>query len=184
MNEPPSKKASPRKRAGDGPDAPEVSFEELPAGRETLAAISFDRPTRLRANTHHYGDRISNAPGAISPKTARALDTHPDVSVSLEPLGRRTQLDIEEALDDGPSIEVDGLPTRLPELDALSIERLVTFVVDDPDRALDNPRNSEVLLRSRLLPALGATEHADLSRFELSRTEGTTVVVRLWFRVS
>lgn len=161
-----------------------MSFEELPAGRETLAAISFDRPTRLRANTHHYGDRISNAPGAISPKTARALDTHPEVSVSVEPLGRRTQLDIEAALDDGPLIEVDGLPTRLPEVDALPVERLVTFLVEDREHILDNPRTSEVLLRSRLLPALREADPAELTRYELSRANGDAVLFRLWFRVS
>jgi hypothetical protein len=48
----------------------------MPAGPVTLAAIARDgarKPYRPVQHTIDYGDRISNAPGAVSPRTRAAL---------------------------------------------------------------------------------------------------------------
>jgi hypothetical protein len=48
----------------------------MPAGPVTLAAIAHEgarKPYRPVQHTIDYGDRISNAPGAISPRTRAAL---------------------------------------------------------------------------------------------------------------
>jgi len=59
-------------------DAPEVSVVEGPAGRETLALIAdLAGPMRGSQPTLDYGDRISNAPGSITPSRARAAAKGP-----------------------------------------------------------------------------------------------------------
>jgi hypothetical protein len=57
--------------AASDDDGPEVSVVEGPVGRETLALIAeMARPIRAQQSTLNYGDRISNAPGAMTPSRA------------------------------------------------------------------------------------------------------------------
>jgi hypothetical protein len=62
----------------------------MPAGPVTLAAIARDgarKPYRPVQHTIDYGDRISNAPGAVSPRTRAALGDpahHVAAAVSVE----------------------------------------------------------------------------------------------------
>jgi hypothetical protein len=76
-----------------GPEGPILEFAEMPAGPVTLAAIAREggrKPYRPIQHTIEYGDRISNAPGATSPRTravlkeadkARVIDSAQSVTV-------------------------------------------------------------------------------------------------------
>lgn len=157
-----------------------IQFSEHPAGRDTMAAIAeggFDVMRPLQT-TNPYGDRISNAPGALSPRVARALDDRPAISVEVTPAGRETYAVIARAVaDEAPAIEVDGRSLDDFALDAilaLEVEQVLTFLVRAPLALLDSPRAKERLVRERL---------AHLTPFggrALSETAVAGVEVRPW----
>ncbi len=184
-----------QKKAPRKPDGPAVSFQEVPAGRETLAAISRDgvalraSGVRTRTATKHYGDRISNAPGAVSPKIARAMDTSPEVTVTLASAGRETYaLIAEDHRREVPDIEVTASADDGADddelLDTLEIERLHTFTVVAELEHLNSDRQKYRLVERRLLRQMAGATLDDVTRVEV--LEGDVrghVSVRVWTRV-
>lgn len=121
-----------------------------------MAAIAeggFDVMRPLQT-TNPYGDRISNAPGALSPRLARALDDRPAISVEVMPAGRETYAAISRAVaDEAPVIEVDGRSLddyALEAILALEVEQVLTFLVRAPLALLASPEAKQRLVRERL----------------------------------
>lgn len=174
-------------------DPPLVSFREEPAGRETLSAIFGEKrvdPASVRS-TRHYGDRISNAPGAISPQSSKALDTQPDISVTFSPVGRATYAELHRELDQlGPEIELreppapKSRPQRELQLEALEISSLFTFIVKAKVEDLLSPMVQSDLVKTRLLSVLPIRNTHDIQRIEVTPWhESGTVLVRVFCRV-
>ncbi len=179
---------------------PLVCFKEDFAGRETLAAIAESRVEafhplahRAPASTQLYGDRISNAPGAVSPKTQRALDDAPDVSVSFLPAGRETSAAIDLELGgDLPQIEVheeleeivdfEEAPSRaLTSVRALVIEQQHVFIVRTLSERLEDPDLKAHLLKQRLLPHLpGKPSLDEVCRVVVEPHGEGASLVRIW----
>lgn len=160
--------AAPAARA----EGPMIQFSEHPAGRDTMAAIAeagFDVMRPLQT-TNPYGDRISNAPGALSPRVARALDDRPAISVEVTPAGRETYAAITRAvLAEAPAIEVDGRSLddfALDSILALEVEQVLTFLVRAPLALLDSPRAKERLVRERLAQFISGSPSTDRSAHE------------------
>lgn len=169
---------------------PEVSFSERPAGRDTLGAIAEERNfPRAPERTRIYGDRISNAPGALSPKTARALDERPDIVVSVQPAGRETFAIIERELrDEPPDIEVgidaDSKEPLHVNLSALSVDQLRTFIVRAPLSALESPSQRRRLVEQRLMPYLPVGSSAEVTSVDVRPwQEPGTLLIRVWCRI-
>jgi hypothetical protein len=178
---------------GKKPVAPPiVSFKEEIAGRETLEAIAEARievfyplAHRLPASTQFYG--------AISPKSARALDDAPEVSVSFLPAGRATQAAIEVALgQDGPTIEVHeaSLDEFSPELSeettwisGLPIEEQHTFIVRTQYVRLREATAQKLLLKNRLLPSLPGKKMSDVTKVLVEAHGEDACLVRFWTKV-
>lgn len=170
-----------------------MSFKEEAAGRDTLSAISDDYKRaalhlggRQRTTTKHYGDRISNAPGAVSPKTARAMDTSPEVTISLQPAGRETYAVIaEEHRREMPDIEIvaddsaDGLSDE-EWLASLDIEQVHSFVVSAPIEEFEGPAVRFQLVEKRLLAKIPGATMDSVSRIEFTREDDDKVAVRVW----
>lgn len=174
---------------------PAVSFKEVPAGRETLAAIAEDHlqlrtpAARNRSVTKHYGDRISNAPGALSPKVARALDTSPEVSVTLSTAGRDTYAFLhDEHRRELPDIEVategDGDFDEDEFLDTLEVERLHSFAISAEFDQLRSAAQRARLVERRLLRQIPGASIEDVTRIEVEEgTDQECLVVRVYTRV-
>lgn len=174
---------------------PAVSFKEVPAGRETLAAIAEDRlqlrtpGARNRSVTKHYGDRISNAPGALSPKAARALDTSPEVSVTLTAAGRDTYTLIhDEHRRELPDIEVategDDEFDEDEFLDTLEVERLHSFAIFAEFDQLRSSAQRARLVERRLIHQIPGATLEDVTRIEVDEgTDEQCLVVRVYTRV-
>jgi hypothetical protein len=195
---------------------PKVTFREETAGRETLAAIAEDRSRVLHPLTHrgpaatkHYGDRISNAPGAVSPKTARALDTSPEISTLVHHAGQATLAAIDMAAE-GPEISVsDYRPsqetyaliaqdegslapeviihedyvldeTEGPNLHALRVERIFTFVVGANVAYFRTDRQRQRLLDGRLLREMPGVCLADVTRIDVQSRGPDSMVVEVY----
>lgn len=187
-----ARKYPPRKSPG-----PVVSFKEEPAGRDTLAAISdeYKRTAlrlgagRERTTTKHYGDRISNAPGAPSPKTARAMDTSPEVTVTFEPAGRETYAAmVGEHRREMPDIEIvtdeeDDELTDEEWLLSLEVEQIHTFVVRASIEQFDGPASRFQLVEKRLLTQIPDATIDQVSRVEVTRDSDESVLVRVWVAV-
>jgi hypothetical protein len=183
--------AKPKGRA-----SPSVSFKEEIAGRETLAAIFEDRAGRGEmsprnpAATQHYGDRISNAPGATSPKTARAMDGAPDVWVTYGAQTRNLNAQFKAPVagafesPDSPEIEVDGTPHgKLDDaaINALPIDQVYSFVVGCVASLLSTEHAQMTLVARRLLRTIPAAVLDDVRRIEVSEGEDSeTSLVRVW----
>jgi len=184
---PPPKKPSPA-----GPP-PAVSFKEEVAGRETLAAIAKAQAGGLQVAaprgptaTKHYGDRISNAPGAMSPKVARALDTAPDISVSLGYAGRATQaaLDLDQRTET-PEIEITGGLLESAGFDPSSaeIEQVHSFVIRATEEQLRAETVRKRLLEERLLHRMPGCFLEDVSDITIRPWGDGTVLIRVSTRV-
>jgi len=181
---------------------PHLTFREEVAGRETLAAIASawsDGPEaqRPRAPTQMYGDRISNAPGALSPRIARALDDAPEVTVSFLPAGRATHAVIERALGTpGPDIEVheesvvdyfegdETSPEDVTTIIGLSIEQQHTFIVRARSDRLLSPAVRELLLTKRLLPRIPGARLQDVTKIIVEAHGEEACLVRFWTKVT
>ena len=174
------------RRPPDHP-APTVSFTEEVAGRDTLAAIALDKPTggANPRSTKHYGDRISNAPGAVSPRVARALDSHPEIVVSFEAAGRETYATLaREIEDEAPTIEISDASPRATGVADLPIESMFNFIVKAPLELLESPIVQADLVRERLLSALPITDARQVTRIEVRPWhDAGSALVRVWCRV-
>lgn len=110
-----------------GNDAPEISFVEAPAGRETLAAIAEEaRSVRPPQDTLNYGDRISNAPGANTPSQAAKGPSQAPFAI-FEMLTFIVQgQDITQLSSDGARrrFVAQHLLQRLPASDMTRVERI------------------------------------------------------------
>jgi len=145
---------------------------------------------RTPAATQHYGDRISNAPGATSPKTARAMDGAPDVWVTSGAQTRNlnarinTQGNVQFDSADSPEIEVDGAPHgKLDDaaIRALPIDQVYAFVVGCAAGLLSSEQAQMTLVARRLLRAIPAAVLDDVRRIEVSEgKELGTSLVRVW----
>lgn len=139
--------------------------------------------------TKHYGDRISNAPGALSPKVARALDTSPEVSVTLTAAGRDTYAvlhdehrrelpDIEVATEGDESLDEDEF------LDTIEIERLHSFAISAEFDQLRSPAQRARLVERRLLRQIPGATLEDVTRIEVEEgVNEESLVVRVYTRV-
>jgi hypothetical protein len=173
-------------------DAPEIVIGEAPAGRETLSAIAEELALHMGRSpqtTLPYGDRISNAPGAKTPKS-RTMSSAPDIVVTQGPAGRSTLSAIEEELTardaSSPMIEItEGDPDVELIPDAFEVFEMATFVV----RGREIARLSSEALRRRfvedhLLHRLPAQSMDRVDRVDVTPwTARGTVVVRVWCRV-
>lgn len=171
-----------------------MTFTEEPAGRETLSAISHDRRPffappnigRERATTKHYGDRISNAPGAVSPKVARALARTPEVTVQYSPAGRETYAAIRKAEnEEPPEIEISGeTEASEPLVSSLEIEQVHAFVIQGTVRQLRTEAAQRELIETRLVACMHGLGMEDVSRVEVrTGPEPGTVLFHVWTRV-
>lgn len=169
-----------------------MTFSEEPAGRDTLSAISQDRRpffappgARERAATKHYGDRISNAPGAMSPKAARALEKLPEVTVAFSPAGRETYASILRAEnEEPPEIEITvGTESVVPVADVV-VEQVHAFVVHGTVRQLRSEAVQRELIETRLVACMHGLGMEDVTRVEVRNgTDPGTVLFRVWTRV-
>lgn len=143
---------------------PEIRVSEGPAGRDTLAAIgsealSMPEPRNPLA-TLPYGDRVPNAPGAVTPSrppTARI----PETTAKTADVAR-----------DGTLVDAE-------------IFEMLTFLVRHPDPGeltTDAARRSFV--EKRLAGRLPDGNIDVVSRIDVTPwTERDTVILRVWCRV-
>lgn len=174
--------------------APSVSFREEVAGRDTLAAIAASRAEALYpphprepSTTKHYGDRISNAPGALSPRVARALDGAPEVTFKMGFAGRDTQVVLEQDRRSAPpEIEITSGEVPLPEVDvkALEIEQIYSFVVRASVDQLENAADKRRLIEQRLLQRMPGCKLSDITDIQVKTRGPNTLSVRISARVT
>ncbi len=153
-------------------DAPQIEISETPAGRETMAAIAEDlaEAMRPRQNTLPYGDRISNAPGALAPQRSRKR--WPTEPSAAEP----------GALDDSARAKADAAPQA--GAGKLEIFELLTFMVRG--HRLGELATEALRLRfveEHLLARLPGGSLEALERVEV--TPGTShgsLTLRIWYR--
>lgn len=199
---------------------PLVTFREENAGPKTLAAIAEARAEALHpyahrgpARTKHYGDRISNAPGAVSPLTSRALDDAPELSVVPHRPGQDTAallahewddspeisvaeyrpslqtyaLIEEEARHAGPDIEVScppsSPPTDSPNIYGLEIEQVHTFSVRCSAQYFRSAQDRRRLVDGRLLRAMPGIGLDDVTRVEIEEAGPKLMLVRVYSKV-
>ena len=174
-------------------DAPEIVIGEAPAGRETLSAIAEELAMSLGRspqNTLPYGDKISNAPGARTPRKGAVMSSAPEIVVSHSPAGRNTLSAIEEELRgrdvSSPTIEIaEAIVDEGPLPEAFEILEMVSFVV----RGKDVARLSSEALRRRfveehLVHRLPGGSMEGVERVEVSPwTLRGSVMVRVFCRV-
>lgn len=177
-----------------------MTFREEPAGRETLSAIAEEfkptphqirSPERIRTTTRHYGDRISNAPGAVSPKSARAMDTSPEVTVTFKPAGRETYAAIvSEHRKELPDIEIitdqedEGLSDE-EWFASLEIEQVFTFVVHAGPEHFRSPEQRRRLVEQRLLTQMKGIDLRQVTRVDVTpSSRGDRIKVKVWVEVS
>lgn len=173
--------------------APTVSFKEEVAGRETLAAIAesqaeafFPHAHRAPSSTKHYGDRISNAPGAVSPRVARALDQAPEITVSMGIAGRETLAALnQDSSDAPPEIEITGgeLPAQELDVGELEIEQMHSFVIQADANQLSDPKVQRHLIDQRLLQRMPGCSLGDVTDVVVKPWGDGTVLVRVSTRV-
>jgi hypothetical protein len=185
------------KKTGKIPLGPIVSFKEEEAGRETMAAIAEDRMElvfahRGQTSTKHYGDRISNAPGAMSPKIAGAIDDAPEISVCFEgaetspseipdsrspdSFASHIEVQIEPEITSGDSSTLD--------LRNVLIQKTHTFLLDCPPEALSSDEVRRALVAQRIIRQLPFCSLDDIGKIEVrsGRKSGTSMM-RVWVRV-
>jgi hypothetical protein len=162
----PRKERSRPLRSRASAPAPEISIEQGPVGRETLAAIAEEArmlgvdSARDTLDTIPYEDRVPNAPGAVSP--------------SNPPSARRKT---------GP---LNGAaPAPFAEGSELEIFEMMTFVIRNPapsELSSDPARRRFVERRlSHRLPRGGET---NVARVDVTPwTERDTVIVRVWCKL-
>ncbi len=191
--------------AGAALPAPDVTFSEEFAGYDTLGAIAEElRPAvhRPRMPTHGYGDRISNAPGSMTPRSARQLDAAPKLQVTETAVGRETFAAIEHEL--APHLEVPDISIaeepagnetlaaieqelgsgQTTSIDALEIHQMVTFIVRGDAGALASGAARRELVERRLLSRLPVRSMAEVAHIDVAPwTAHGALIVRVWCRV-
>jgi len=157
---------------------------------------------RTPATTQHYGDRISNAPGATSPKTSRALDGAPEISVTFSEAGRETIALIEEeehlhgsetaraqasstaSEPVSPGKKQSPAPKSATQLASLEIEQIHTFRVHASVEQFQSEAARQQLVHHRLLRQMPACGPGDINRIEIKKgIDADTIFVRVWTRV-
>jgi hypothetical protein len=148
-------------RALRRPSSPEIIVSERPAGRETLAAIAEEERNAPRSplNTLPYGDRVSNAPGAITPSRP------PRTTEAARPSERI------------PAAEAGGASPELFEM--------LTFLVRQPEpSALGSDAARRRFVEERLLHRLPDKSMSGVARVDVTPwTERDTVILRVWCHV-
>jgi hypothetical protein len=185
--------------------APDLTFSEEFAGYDTLVAVAEElRPAlpRPRMQTRGYGDRISNAPGSTSPRTARQLDAQPKLQITETSVGRDTFAAIEHELaphletpdisigeetagdETLAAIERELAPDDGPDVGSLEIHQVVTFIVRADARALAADAARRKLVERRLLSRLPVRSASEVAHVEVAPwTTRGTLLVRVWCRV-
>lgn len=146
---------------------PEIVIEEGPAGRDTLAAIAEELRSGPRGplTTLPYGDRLSNAPGAVTP-------SKPPRPKSEAPGDRRKS--------------EKRAPAREEQLAAQTeVFEVLTFLVRHPDpSALSSEDSRRNFVEGRLRSRLPDGSMARVGRIDVTPwTEQETVILRVWLRV-
>jgi hypothetical protein len=166
-----SKKPARGRGRSHAASAPEIVVEQGPAGRETLAAINEELagmtrdtlpshgsfPGRDTLPTLPYGDRVPNAPGAITPSFSSRSATFGDPSPEPPSVGV-TQAEIFE---------------------------MRTFVVQKADaQSLEGEAERLQFVTQRLAHRLPGGSAAGVSRVDVTPwTERETLILRVWCRV-
>lgn len=145
---------------------PEIIVEQAPAGRDTLAAIAEELRSEPRGTltTLPYGDRLSNAPGAVTPsRPPRPKSDAPGKAEKRRP-ARAAQ----------PAPEA-----------GTEIFQVVTFLVRYPDpSALSSEDSRRKFVETRLRSRLPEQSMARVGRIDVTPwTEKETVILRVWLRV-
>lgn len=170
-----------RSRSRDS-SAPELELSEAPAGRDTLGAIAEELAPHGRGPmaTLRYGDRVSNAPGAISPRTKTVLRSAPEITVRQSPAGRDTLAAIEDELSSG-SAAANAVSTT-----PLEVYEMVTFVMRGPQVAgLASDRGRRAFVEQKLLRRLPVDSMDQVERIDVAPwTVRDAVIVRIWCRVT
>lgn len=142
---------------------PEIVVEQAPAGRDTLAAIAEELRSEPRGTltTLPYGDRLSNAPGAVTP--------------SRPPRPK----------SDAPGKTEKRRPARAQPATETEIFEVVTFLVRYPDpSALSSEDSRRKFVENRLRSRLPEQSMARVGRIDVTPwTEKETVILRVWLRV-
>jgi hypothetical protein len=143
---------------------PEIVVSEVPAGRDTLAAIAEEMRAGPREplTTLPYGDRLSNAPGAVTPSKPPAQRSRPDA----------TRPD-----DRAPEAERGSATPELFEM--------ITFLVRHPEpSALSSDEARRRFVEERLLHRLPDRTMSSVTRIDVTPwTERDTVILRVWCQV-
>jgi hypothetical protein len=164
--------------------APEPEFREAVAGRTTLGAIAEEMAPGHRSpmSTLPYGDRVSNAPGAITPQRAELMSSTPEIRVGHAGVGRETMEAIRRELDSGADSDV----VPVVAADELAISEMVTFVVraKNLDQLSTEP-SRRAFVEQHLMPRLPVASMDDVERVDVTPwTVRGSVIVRVWCRVA
>ncbi|MGC4091424.1 MAG: hypothetical protein QM756_26800 [Polyangiaceae bacterium] len=151
-------KRAPRSRARSAADStPDIEIEQRPVGRETLAAINEELAASARDSlpTLPYGDRVPNAPGAVTPSRPPGP----------APVPR----------------SVDAPPLSLAEAEIFEMR---TFVLRRADaESLNSEEARQKFVSERLAHRLPGGA-AGVSRVDITPwTEQETLILRVWSRV-
>ncbi len=153
-----------------GPEAPVIEIGEAPAGRETLAAIAEELAESMRPRQHTlpYADRISNAPGAVAPRSRAPISV---------PAPDRTPM---PALRNAAPL--DSTPKAGAAAGALEIFELLTFIVRGGSAAdLSSDALRRRFVERHLLQRLPGGSLDAVERIEVTPwTAHGTMVVRIW----
>lgn len=162
--------------------APELELSEAPAGRETLGAIAEELTPggRPPMATLRYGDRVSNAPGAVTPRTRTLLRSAPEITVAEAAVGRETLAAIEQEL--GSRHAVREAVASAP----LDVYEMITFVMRGPQVVeLASERGRRAFVEHKLLSRLPVESMAEVERIDVAPwTVRDAVIVRIWCRVA
>lgn len=143
---------------------PEIVVAQVPAGRDTLAAITEELLSEARAplDTLPYGDRLANAPGAVTP----SKPPRPRSDPARAPKARRSA-------------------TPAPAVEGTQIFEVLTFVLRHAEASsLKSEENRRRFVETRLLSRLPGRSMQRVSRIDLTPwTEKDTLVLRVWLRV-
>lgn len=136
--------------------------------------------------TLRYGDRLSNAPGAKSPRSviraprlAAPLDSAPEIVVGQSHVGRETLAAIHREL--GESIDLEATE----DVDSATVFEMATFVVRSPNPTeLSSEEARRSFVERRLLHRLPVGDMRLVDRIDVTPwTVQNTVIVRVWCRV-
>jgi hypothetical protein len=166
--------------------SPEIAVRETLAGRETLGAIAQELRLAPRnpLTTKRYGDRISNAPGSMTP-SFRRRDSSPEISVAPGPVGRETLAaindELAQGLDDEPTTLVRSKSAVNAETSAIEVFEMMTFVARGDLSQLGSTPARRDFVEERLMHRLPVDDISQVDRIDVTPwTVKGTVIVRVW----